>query len=859
MVMARLKDPAKLLKAAPKIGGGWLDDVLDGAANVLNEYVAQPTIDNVNTATSIIDPLTTQIPYLKDINREFITNMPVVGPAVSTASGLSEIGRRLGIGAPDATSVRNLAADTLLPSTPLDIGLTLAPEAKPLAREGMARAAGSSLIDNLLGESRILAGPRANAGLARGAGYDPTQIARDVIKFGPEAGLTGPAGFGDDDLAAMLEASLKARSGAKAGEKTAEELANAAEISQRLNSEAAQSNKVYAEEGSITKRLKKRAQTVGDLLDRMKAEEQPGGTKFGMNIGVPTPGAGGSAGGVMSDLNAVKAAEDSAQGVQKPGSFMAAVGENLRDAAGAPMALKTTISPALLRQGMVRLITSPKAALEETGMSIKAAVREADARSFQEALLRQPWSSPAGSPFAGFTAADVKLKIRDWGSLAKADDRAAEFQGLGDSAVSKALQKLPHVAFSDRQYALEFNAHALNRYGEVAQRMWDAGIREKKAYEDLARVIEHQQHYGSWAQGRMPVFFSTRAMSGRAQAITDLFKHNPASALKPGAAQEAWKGAIAMVGANMAMMAAASQLPGFDIVTRSGIPTLKTPVGTIDPWAGWSTLARAVYDVGTLIEKDLGPGGSIDDLGPDFGDRAVRFLRGQLSPTISKGVDIATGEDFKGDTYKLSKDITSGSIIADMTLPMIVESIVEGYKNYGTPGALAAAGIEGISGNISQFNGREEQTSSRLFGKPYAQLGVLEQAQVHGEMARKGQDVSDKRRTGPYWGAQDEAFERVKAQNEALEGYATYDAFQKDVLGRARKAGANRQQASAVLEKLNKSLGITATRDAIRKVLVAQDPGIVDALQKRYDAEEIDSYPSKELIDVANKARARTQ
>ncbi|TXH50152.1 MAG: hypothetical protein E6Q97_20980 [Desulfurellales bacterium] len=192
MVLAKLKDPAKLLKAAPKIGGGWLDDVLDGAASVLNEYVAQPTIDNVNTAASIIDPLTTQIPYLKDINREFITQMPVVGPAVSTASGLSEIGRRLGIGTPDATSVRNLAADTLLPSTPLDIGLTLAPEAKPLAREGMARAAGSSIIDNLLGESRILAGPRANAGLARGAGYDPTQIARDVIKFGPEAGLTGP-------------------------------------------------------------------------------------------------------------------------------------------------------------------------------------------------------------------------------------------------------------------------------------------------------------------------------------------------------------------------------------------------------------------------------------------------------------------------------------------------------------------------------------------------------------------------------------------------------------------------------------------------------------------------------------------
>jgi len=388
------------------------------------------------------------------------------------------------------------------------------------------------------------------------------------------------------------------------------------------------------------------------------------------------------------------------------GGFAADVGREASGLIGAPLALKTTVSPAILRQGMVRLITKPRQALLETRRSITNALRETDARAFQQALEDHPMASRYNSkgepsPYAGFTAQDAELKLRDWGTQASAESRAPEFQGIADSRIGRGTQKLPHVRFSDRQYALEFNAHALGRYSEQAQLMHAMGERDLQAYKDLARVIEHQLHYGSWKQGKIPVFFSTRAISGRAETMTDLFRMNPIDVRKPGAAREAWRGAIAMVAGNLGMMyLVAEALPGFDI--EEGVPPkLKTPLGTIDPWAGFGSIARLVYDVGTLIEKDIGSG-SLDDLGPDVTERVARFIRGQQAPVASKLTDIGTGKDFQGREYSLTKDVTGGGLLTDMVAPMLAESIVEGYMSYGPAGALAAGGIEGFSGSIDQ-------------------------------------------------------------------------------------------------------------------------------------------------------------
>ncbi len=466
------------------------------------------------------------------------------------------------------------------------------------------------------------------------------------------------------------------------------------------------------------------------------------------------------------------------EGIPQPPRQNASFSENFYDEligfAGAPLALRTTISPARGRQGLIRFFTNPKAALQSTGRSMRAAVRESDSRLFQQTLLDQPEISRYSSrgrrsEFGGYTADEVDLKVRDWGVNAPPEKRATDFQGLNKSRTSRAIQKLPHVRFSDRQYAMEFNADVTGKYAEVARGMDKAGIHDKRFYDDAARVIEHQQQFGPWKQGKIPLFFSVPAMSGRVEAIRDLYRYGslPAAIRRPGAAREAWKGATAMVGANMAWMGLASTLPGFDIEFQGGVmPILKTPVGRINPWAGWATIATLVYDNATLIQEAVEAGGDIDELLPQVTERVARFLRGQSSPLASKAADIGTGKDYRGQPYSFSKDITGGNLLADLTAPMLAESIIEGYKDHGIAGAVASGGIEGISGSLNTDvytkDARASVTAELFPGKKYDDLLESQKRQVDADPSV----IEAKGQFGPTEYAQNRDRRKAEAQEK---------------------------------------------------------------------------------------------
>lgn len=427
--------------------------------------------------------------------------------------------------------------------------------------------------------------------------------------------------------------------------------------------------------------------------------------------------------------------------------FWSRVIDEVSAAISAPMGLVTTISPMLLRQGQVRLLLAPTKALDETFRSMWAARTEKSARAFDAALRDDPFAARISSkgkpsPFAGLTAEDVKLKVRDWGPNASAESRPVEFQGVKDTTVGRVTEKVPWYRYSNRQYATEFNAHILHDYGETARRMWDMEERlglphDRSQYEDLARKLEHRYQYGSMRQGKVPVFFSLPAMSGRAQAMGDVMAAltKPGEWFTPGATQEAMKTGIAAAAATTGMMyLVAEALPGFEVDTSRGIPRLKTPVGTIDPYAGWGSMARLIYDSAAIIEGGVSGKDSTQETWDKLVKRSADFLRGQSSPTASEVATAITHEDYAGRNVPLSEQFNPLKMAGRLTLPIVATSIKEGYDNYGAEGAVAAALWEGFSGSLNQGISPSEASRRKIAEEQKAGTLPKKYEAVGGEM-----------------------------------------------------------------------------------------------------------------------------
>lgn len=707
-------------------------------------------------------------------------------------------------GGPSAATLGRITGEAVVPTRPWEVALTALPAVGKVDD-------GAAAFRALIGMDGAVAGEALDT-LPRRALNAANRRFPELPGSAPDVGRLRQVGAGGaaEDLSEW-EAAIAALK--KPPEvRAAEEAAFKAAESARMNADAAQSNKVYAEEGSINKRLKSRVLSVSQAMDKIKAAatDLPGGPNAVGGVFGPTRGPSSA---VRTTMTALRDVSKGAQSV-KPGQQMSLadpvtgavpdmfkdttsgaaggfasdllgiVGREAQGVMGAPMALRTTISPALLRQGMIRLVTNPKAALEETGLSVMNALREGDARAYNQAILDNPLISRVSSkgvvsPYKGYTFEDVGGRLRDWGADAAQEARSPDFQGLNKSVVGTVVQKIPWVRYSDRQYALQMNGHLANRYAEVAARMIKAGITDKRQFAELKDVLEHQVQMSGWKQGRIPYFFSKSALGGRIQTITDLFTHDPRKMFQPGATQEAWKGVTSMVATTMTWVHLAGELPGFDVEYQRGVmPILKTPVGRINPWAGWAGLAMLVYDNANLIQDTIEKGGSIDDVGPEATRIATDFIRGQLGPWPSKLTDIATGTDWRGETYSLSKDVKSGNFFADLGAPMIVESVLEGLTNYGAAGAAAGGIWEGLGGTLNQAKPlrdyRDEATAAGNYldaeGKKITKFNDLlpsQQKQVN-ESAEVAAQL-EKRPKSDYMKAKEATLAPIQAEQDKAE------------------------------------------------------------------------------------------
>lgn len=431
--------------------------------------------------------------------------------------------------------------------------------------------------------------------------------------------------------------------------------------------------------------------------------------------------------------------------------------------AGKFLSLKSSMSPPLLRQGLPRLLTNPKQALKEFGLSMKSGASEAAAREIDGISFEQPWISPVSvhgeSPFKGFTWDELGGHRWDWGDAVDQADRVPGYEGRG---VSKVVQKGGQVVgdvtgaatkkitgreiklgtgegISERQAAVQMNLNARGRFQETAQRMWDfeeaAGLPHDKAmYQDLVRQIENSMQYGRVTQGKVPLLFSTQALSGRIKAALDStvgILRNPAGVMRPGATQEAAKNLVAFMGLNYTLAQLASQIPGVE-VNYNPLPSIRIGQHHYDMWGGIKPIATFAGDIGQIFYKTAETG----DIDKGLSDALLRgkdFLRAGTSPLTNVLISAAERKDFIGQPYSLTDNIKSGELFKDLGLNFVAESLWDAFKADGLKGSIMDLVPAALSGGVSTYDSpkdRRNDISQEQFGKPFDDLTPLQRQQV---------------------------------------------------------------------------------------------------------------------------------
>ena len=99
---------------------------------------------------------------------------------------------------------------------------------------------------------------------------------------------------------------------------------------------------------------------------------------------------------------------------------------------------------------------------------------------------------------------------------------------MGRSRISQAARAIPTVRGSERAYTTNLNYLRGKVYATEAERLWNAGVRDVKQFEAMAKVINHQSgwseiSFGQVRAGKTGVnaFFAPRLWASRIQVALD--------------------------------------------------------------------------------------------------------------------------------------------------------------------------------------------------------------------------------------------------------------------------------------------------------------------------------------------------
>ena len=352
------------------------------------------------------------------------------------------------------------------------------------------------------------------------------------------------------------------------------------------------------------------------------------------------------------------------------------------------------------RQGLVLGAAHPKEWFAAWEPMIRAGLSEADARSLDDVLRKTDWVAGHVNPDkAKLAFSEVGGHLANLSKYGGEAEREAGRAFMGRSRISQAARAIPTVRGSERAYTTNLNYLRGKVYATEAERLWNAGVRDVKQFEAMAKVINHQSgwseiSFGQVRAGKTGVnaFFAPRLWASRIQVALDPLVQ-PGNLFKPSARQLAAKGFIA------AATVPATLITGLAAATGAALTwdPLDTDFGKlvygntrIDLLGGFSPMVRFV--------ARMGAGRGISSSGDEYDvsspaqrlKLATDFVRTKESPVASLVTDIFTGETYIGEKVKATPKF-AGNRALEMFVPFLAQDVYSAIKQEGPKGALLAA------------------------------------------------------------------------------------------------------------------------------------------------------------------------
>jgi hypothetical protein len=346
---------------------------------------------------------------------------------------------------------------------------------------------------------------------------------------------------------------------------------------------------------------------------------------------------------------------------------------------------------AFLRQGLVLSILHPKRGVEAFGNSLKALASESKANEVLDAIHASPTA-----------------KLRKESGLYLASENRSDgtsFINREEPFASKWAQHIPGVKNSERAYTVMLDSLRSKVFDDYVAAKPDA---EPETLQGIARFINYASGRGSLTGVRgidstlAQVFYSPRLSVSRPQLLTTPFRGTPET--KAYARRELTKYFAATAGfLGMARLAGASV--SFD-VTDPDFAKIKIGNQRIDLGAGYAQLFRYGAQGATGRGRSLKLGREYE---ADRGAVVERFFRTKLSPQAGLVVNLAKGEDLRGQKTNLGQEAKK------LLVPLSFGDIYDAWEDAGVGGAaLGSLSLFGAAVSTIKPPTDEEQLNEQI-------------------------------------------------------------------------------------------------------------------------------------------------
>jgi hypothetical protein len=333
---------------------------------------------------------------------------------------------------------------------------------------------------------------------------------------------------------------------------------------------------------------------------------------------------------------------------------------------------------AFLRQGLVLSTLHPKRGVESFGNSLKALASESKANAVLDAIHASP-----------------NAQLRKESGLYLASENRSDgtiFINREEPFASKWAQHIPGVKNSERAYTVMLDSLRSKVFDDYVAAKPDA---KPETLQGISRFINYATGRGDLTGSRgidtalTQVFYSPRLTTSRPLLLTTPFRGTPEA--KSYARTELTKYFAATAGfLGMARLAGASV--SFD-PTDPDFAKIKIGNQRIDLGAGYAQLFRYSAQAASGRGRSIKSGREYE---ADRYDVVERFVRTKLSPQAGLVVNLATGEDLRGQKTGLKDEAQK------LLVPLSFGDIYEAWEDSGVGGAalgslsLFGAGVSTI-------------------------------------------------------------------------------------------------------------------------------------------------------------------